>query len=422
MEGRGIRGIKMPEEKRAEEAGETKEKEKRKGKKGSRTSKGSAVKGLVSLAAGAAGGVLSVWVLGVRQIKGMEFGMFLIVYGLIITSLVLWILVHVVLHEAGHLLCGLLSGYQYRSFRIGSLTFARYPEGMKIKRFSIPGTAGQCLMSPPAYQEGTFSYRLYLSGGFAVNFICALLLFAIFLLLGADSFAGRMLAAGSAAALYLGITNAVPLKADLPNDGYQIYMLGKSREERRAFWESLDFNARLQQGTRVRELEKDWEALDNDALVEQCEGMKGLTGLGMRYNYLLDTERFEEAEDLCTKLLKKGISVELYRKLFLGEALYLELLLHGRKEEIERLATKELLNFLRAAAAVNPSFVRILYAYEKLFHQDAKALEKAEKQFAGVMKNYPVLGELKQETMLVEKVDEVYRQRQENKEMPRCIS
>lgn len=397
----------MPDEKRTEETKEKKE---------NRISKGKAARGLISLAVGAAGGLLSVWVLGVRRIKEMNFGMFLIVYGLIFVSLVLWILIHVVLHEAGHLVCGLLSGYQYRSFRIGSLTFARYPEGMKVKRFSIPGTAGQCLMAPPPFQEGAFPYRLYLSGGFIANFICALLLFAMFLLFGADSFAGRILAAGSAVALYLGITNAVPAKADLPNDGYQIYMLGKSGEERRAFWESLDFNARVQQGTCVRELEKDWEALDNDALVAQCEGMKGLTALSMRYSYLLDTERFEEAEDLCTKLLKKGISVELYRKIFLGEALYLELLLHGRKEEIERLATKELMNFLRAAARMNPSFVRTLYAYEKLFHKDAKALEKAEKQFAAVMENYPVLGELKQEKMLVEKVDEVYRCRQDKQE------
>lgn len=217
-------------------------------------------------------------------------------------------------------------------------------------------------------------------------------------------------------ALYLGIVNAVPAKSDIPNDGYQIFMLGRSTEERRAFWESLEFNARLQQGTRIRELEKDWEAFDNEALVSQCEGMKGLTGLSMRYNYLLDTERFAEAEDLCQRLLKKGVSVDLYRKLFLGEALYLELLLHGRAEEIERLATKEVMGFLKMTAAVMPSSARTLYAYEKLFRQEEKELARAERQFADAVKNYPVPGELAQEQMLVEKVDEMYLQRQEKKE------
>lgn len=380
--------------------------------KGSAAGAGKVLKMVFSLAIGALAGLLSIWVMGVGSIKKMKFGIFLISYGLVLFGLIIWILLHTILHEAGHLVCGLLSGYRYCSFRIGRFTLAKYPDGMKMKRFSIPGTVGQCLMAPPPYNDGSFPYRLYLSGGVAMNLICAAVLFAAFLLAGSGSFAGRMLAAGGAMALYLGITNAVPAKSDIPNDGYQIFMLGRSREERRAFWESLEFNARLQQGTRVRELEKDWEALDNEALVRQCEGMEGLTDLSMRYNYLLDTERFAEAEDLCQRLLKKGVSVDLYRKLFLGEALYLELLLHGRAEEIERLATKEVMGFLKVTASVMASSARTLYAYERLFRQEEKELARAERQFADVVKNYPVLGELAQEQMLVEKVDEVYRQRQ----------
>lgn len=116
------------------------------------------------------------------------------------------------------------------------------------------------------------------------------------------------------------------------------------------------------------------------------------------------------------KAFEKGVSVDLYRKMFLGEALYLELLLHDRAEEIERLATKEVLGFLKATAAVMPSSARTLYAYERLFRQEEKELARAERLFADVMKNYPVQGELLQEQMLVEKVDEVYRLRQEKKE------
>lgn len=380
--------------------------------KGSAAGAGKVLKMVFSLAIGALAGLLSIWVMGVGSIKKMKFGIFLISYGLVFLGLIVWIFIHTILHEAGHLVCGLLSGYRYCSFRIGRFTLAKYPDGMKMKRFSIPGTVGQCLMAPPPYNDGSFPYKLYLSGGVAMNLICVAVLFAAFLLAGSGSFAGRMLAAGGAMALYLGITNAVPAKSDIPNDGYQIFMLGRSREERRAFWESLEFNARLQQGTRVRELEKDWEALDNEALVRQCEGMEGLTDLSMRYNYLLDTERFAEAEDLCQRLLKKGVSVDLYRKLFLGEALYLELLLHGRAEEIERLATKEVMGFLKVTASVMASSARTLYAYERLFRQEEKELARAERQFADVVKNYPVLGELAQEQMLVEKVDEVYRQRQ----------
>lgn len=368
---------------------------------------------LLSLGIGALLGVLVLWTIGFERRKGMEVGEFLFAFFAIFVSIFVWFFLHATLHESGHLVCGLLSGYKFCFFRVGRFTLAKYPDGMKLKIFSIPGTGGQCAMTPPAYNDGNFPFRLYLSGGYLVNLVSAVILFVLFVMFGPASFVGRMFVLGSVVALYLAIVNAIPFQSDMPNDGCQIRNMTKDCNERRAMWELLDFNARLQQGTRVKEFEKDWEAKSNKELVAQCEGAKGISELTMRYSYLFDCERFAEAEDLISLLLEKGISVDLYRKLFLGEALYLELLLHGRKEEIEKLATKEVLSFLTATASTLPSSVRTVYAYEKLYHHDEKALAKAEKKFANVVKNYPNLGELKQEQMLKEKVDEVAKQRTE---------
>lgn len=58
------------------------------------------------------------------------------------------IFIQIIIHEAGHLVFGLLSGYEFVSFRIGSITLAKYDNKYCFKRFHIAGTGGQCLMMP----------------------------------------------------------------------------------------------------------------------------------------------------------------------------------------------------------------------------------------------------------------------------------
>lgn len=367
---------------------------------------------VVGLGIGAVLGFVCIWVVGLKDMKDIGFGKYMLVFLGIIMSIIVWFFIHFVLHEGGHLICGLLSGYKYGYFRVGRFTLAKYEDGMKLKIFSIPGTGGQCGMIPPAYNNGNFPYKLYLLGGFTVNFITAAILFVIFFILGMDSMVGRIFAMGGVIALYLGITNALPLKSDLPNDGYQLFHLGKDERERRMLWETLDMQAKSQQGVRISEIERDWEEKSAEELLAQCEGAKGITEFILYYNYIFDSGRFEEAEDMATKLLDKGITVALYRKIFEGEALFLELFLHGRNERIKELATEELISFLKSTASSMLSSTRTLYAYEMLYHKDEKEIAKVTKQFANVVKNYPMLGELKQEQELVRRVDELVEERQ----------
>lgn len=48
----------------------------------------------------------------------------------------------IIIHEAGHLIFGLLSGYRFCSFRIGSLMWIKKEGKLQLKRYSIAGTAG----------------------------------------------------------------------------------------------------------------------------------------------------------------------------------------------------------------------------------------------------------------------------------------
>ena len=96
-----------------------------------------------------------------------------------------WLLVanflQTVIHEAGHLVFGLMSGYQYCSFRIGSFMWIKQDGKMRVKRFSLAGTGGQCLMAPPDLVDGKMPYVLYNMGGCLANLIVSVIPAAIVL-------------------------------------------------------------------------------------------------------------------------------------------------------------------------------------------------------------------------------------------------
>ena len=68
----------------------------------------------------------------------------------------------VLIHEAGHLLFGLVTGYRLVSFRLFSLILKKKDGRWRICRepAMMAGIAGQCLMAPPRKKNGRFPYRL----------------------------------------------------------------------------------------------------------------------------------------------------------------------------------------------------------------------------------------------------------------------
>ena len=89
----------------------------------------------------------------------------------LITGVIAFIL-HIIVHEAGHLVFGLLSGYKFVSFRVFDFKIIKDENGKLSFRYEkIAGTGGQCLMRAPEYVEGKFKYKLYLLGGVIFNIV-----------------------------------------------------------------------------------------------------------------------------------------------------------------------------------------------------------------------------------------------------------
>lgn len=108
------------------------------------------------------------------KLASTSFPVAMVAAGFGILIFVLSIAILIPLHEAGHLVCGLLSGYKFVSFRIFNLTFIKSDGKIKIKRYSIAGTGGQCLLTPPDLPIERIPTGWYNFGGVLFNIIAVI--------------------------------------------------------------------------------------------------------------------------------------------------------------------------------------------------------------------------------------------------------
>lgn len=182
--------------------------------------------------------------------QGNKFGFInqlILIYACLIVAAIL----SIALHELGHLIFGLLTGYKFFYYRLFSTAIVKYYNGqVKIKKQYMPGTIGQCLLKPPAYKDGKYPFMLYNMGGLIIN-ILLLIGFAIIARttenIPLSVFSRSMVVSN----LFLFLSNALPM---LTNDGANILKLKKSQEFRTIFWHMLD-----QEYRQVNDLDLDFD-------------------------------------------------------------------------------------------------------------------------------------------------------------------
>ena len=94
---------------------------------------------------------------------------------MLLVSIYIALFLQIIIHEAGHLIFGLMSGYRFCSFRVFSFIWMKENGKIKLKRLSLVGTAGQCLMAPPDLVNGKIPIVLYHLGGVTMNLISAVI-------------------------------------------------------------------------------------------------------------------------------------------------------------------------------------------------------------------------------------------------------
>lgn len=330
----------------------------------------------------------------------------IVAWAVLVCGFIFAMILSTVIHEAGHLVFGLISGYRFVSFRIFSFVWVKSDEGIKLKRYSIPGTSGQCLLAPPEFKDGKMPTVLYNLGGciagviFAALFtlVAALLnnhcvLFTVFLLLALCN-------------LLTALMNGIPMKMQVSNDGMNALSIGKNADAAYSFWLQLSANERQSRGERLCEMPDEWFYMPSDETLNNSMVASNAYIYCMR---LIEKRDFDGARDSIEHLLSINAALMNLHKVMLYVELGYIASINGDRISADRIFNVELKKN-KSLMSNNLSAMRSRYAYESLIREDKIAADKLRKKIdkvIGKLKNHMYAREIAYEKELVDRVNTI---------------
>ena len=305
--------------------------------------------------------------------------------------------IQVILHESGHLIFGLLTGYHFESFRVGSFLLKWESGRLRLCRFSLFRTLGQCLMAPPEMIDGKIPYVLYHMGGVIVNIVTAVVFGVCYLFCSGKAVPSLAFLLLTAFSAMMALANGIPLY--LGNDGYNVISIGESSEALRSNWLRLKVNELISKGERLKEMPEEWFVMPSEEAMENR--MVAAVGV-LCYNRILDKMDLEKAASTATELLEMetGMS-ELHRRLLIVDRVYFELIDQNRRGLVDSWLDKDQKSFMKSMKNY-PSVLRTEYAYALLAEHDRGKFEKIREKFEKMAKTYPDPAELEGERELMD--------------------
>lgn len=320
-------------------------------------------------------------------------------------SLMLAFLLQVVLHEGGHLVCGVLTGYRFVSFRILQFTLLRREGHWCIRRFQVAGTGGQCLLSPPDRPLEQIPVVLYNLGGVVANLLTSLLM-ACFLLSAdwpkeLEGFGWQFCVVGVAFALL----NGIPLPGTrIANDATNIMLLRRNPLSKRALMLQLRVNAAIQEGKRPQELPAEWFAPFDTDFKDSLQVTLRL----VRAAWMMDGLQWEEAySELNDCYAHRDEMIGLLVDELACELLFV-CLITGRYEEAERLYTLPLRKYIGHYRRVMSSKQRVLCAAKLYLEKDEAEARTLWQDLQRKRDQYLMQGEVAMDLALL---DELFRRK-----------
>lgn len=350
---------------------------------------------------GAACGMMIVGYLDAVVTPETSAGQDLMLYAALLLCLYLAYLLQLVIHEAGHLVFGLMTGYRFCSYRFLCFMWLRQEGKLRLRLLSVSGTAGQCLMAPPEPRQGRFPVMLYNLGGSIMNLIAAALFLAVGSLFGGGTLIGVFLRFLALTGLMCAFLNGIPMRTKLvDNDGRNAISLRKDPVARQMFWRQMKIAEQMTQGACLKDMPQEWFDLPPEA---DRHNVLVSTIAVMACQRLMEQQRFTEAEEEMARLLEPGVTLlGLHRQLLICDRTYCELIGENRKAVLDALRTKEQLAFLKATKR-DLSVLRTEYAYTLLAERNMEKAKGLEARFDKLTKTYPYTGEVWRERELMRK-------------------
>lgn len=308
---------------------------------------------------------------------------------------------HTILHEAGHLIAGLISGYKFLLFRIGSLTLIHNDGKYHFKKFPLEGTAGQCLMIPPQLPIEKIPTKLYNLGGILVNILSS----AIALIIALTSSNVWVIIASFLFVLIgvvLAALNGIPMKiGGISNDGKNVQFLDKDILSKKAFVNQLMIHAITQQGTRPRNIPDQYLTFATD--IDYKDALQ-VNWLLMSAVTLMDRGEHEASYEILDTIIQHDSEV---LGLFIKETkceLVFASLITGRIDRATQLYTDEIATYAQQYHKTMSGKLRLLCAIAFYIEKEAQKAQHLQEQIHANRNKYLMQGEV---IMDIDLIDEI---------------
>ena len=311
--------------------------------------------------------------------------------------------VNVILHEAGHLIMGLLSHHRFVSFQIGDLTFVKEHDSLCLKKNHVAGIAGQCLMEPPALTDQRYHCVGFLLGGGLMNLCLCIILYLVSLLFSDNSAVTTVLVylAGSTS-LYVAVTGLFPMRlVSLMNDGYNAFLENDSGKL--ANYYILRFNAAMSKAERITDIDSeiltqvlnfDFSDLDSPCTANLC--------FNAAQCYM--AKREYDSAKMCYERIAASKTVGILKSFSNCELAFLDILLQGENATPEKYMDVNAQSFQKKMKS-NASVLREKYAYYLLYKKDEKKAAAIKQKFFKSVACAPVKAERHCEQQLFNEIE-----------------
>lgn len=349
------------------------------------------------LAAGVAlGVVIGIALIGVLD-TDVSLGEYLLTLAVFLVTVYIAYFLQTIMHEAGHLIFGLMTGYRFASFRVGSIILTRENGKFRFGRYSLAGTGGQCLLAPPEEKDGKIPYALYNAGGVIMNVILGIAGLTLYFVLHDENLFGAWLFAFALIGFLSAMINGIPMQIGLVNnDGYNILSLGRDAHAQRAFLAQLKINELMTDGVRLRDMPEELFRIPEDA--DMSNPINNAISV-FACNRLVDRHEFEEAKQAIDAVLKNRSVMGIYKNMLVCDLAFCRLVT-GETEAAAMLLSEPQKKFMEMMKN-NPSIIRTWYAYYLIYAKDVAKSAESKNKFAKTVSAYPYRGEAESETELI---------------------
>ena len=318
----------------------------------------------------------------------------------------------VIVHECGHLIFGLLTGYKFAAIGFGHHLFLMRDGRLRRFVYKLPGALGFCAMEVPDMKDGSFPFALYLSGGaFGNTFLALVCIFAFVSGIGSGVlFFPHAFLFPAFVNAYLAIVSILPIKTKFLNtDGKQLFDLLKHKNIRKSFWICEKISAAQYRGVKFEDIPSEWFNETDDTQSVYAASIRAV-------RFLARTET-DEPKEVCA-LIEKELSENhalsgRSKALLICMRIYYESIGERDAGTLKKLITQTQIDFMKRMKNV-PSVIQTEYAYALLVEKDVREASRIKARLEKISKKYPFPAEIDTAKKLITRADEISKRESPN--------